>query len=86
MKHTGEIDTRIAGIPCQIKIDYYFRQKPLGPQADSDVDCYGYTDAEYTVLDRRGYPAMWLQRKIDQRTADRIMELIYDYKEQENDD
>ena len=86
MKQRSDIDTHIQGIPCGIVITSYFRQKPLGPRADSDVDCYGYTDAEYTVLDREGYPAPWLDRKIKEEDNERILALIDDYKEQENDD
>ena len=37
-KQTGEIDTHIQGIPCGIRITSYFRQKPLGPRADSARD------------------------------------------------
>ena len=85
-KQTGEIDTHIQGIPCQIKITSYFRQKPLGPRADSDVDARGYTDAEYTVLDREGYPAPWLDRKITDADNIRILELIDAYKENERYD
>ena len=86
MKQTGHFDARIAGIPCRIKITSYIRQKPLGPRADSDIDCYGYTDAEYTVLDREGYPALWLDRKIKDEDNERILALIDNYKEHENDD
>lgn len=58
------IDFHIAGIPCQIRIDSYYHQKPMGVTAASDLDCYGYTEVEYTVLDRRGYAAPWLAKKI----------------------
>lgn len=86
MKQRSDIDTHIQGIPCGIVITCYHRQRPLGPRADSDYDCYGYTDAEYTVLDREGYPALWLERKIKEDDNERILELIDDYKEHENDD
>ena len=86
MKQRSDIDTHIQGIPCGIKITSYFRQKPLGPRADSDYDAMGYTDAEYTVLDREGYPALWLDRKIKNEDNERILALIDDYKEHENDE
>ena len=68
----GEINTHIAGIPCQILITSYTCQKPLGPRADSDYDCYGYSDCEYTVLDRKGYRAEWLERKMTDADRKRI--------------
>lgn len=86
MKQCEHFRTHIQGIPCGIRITSYFRQKPLGPQADSDIDARGYTDAEYTVLDREGYPALWLDRKIQNEDNERILALIDDYKEREQDD
>lgn len=85
-KQRGDFDTHIGGVPCQIKITHYHKQKPLGPRADSDIDCYGYTDAEYTVLDYKGYPALWLDRKIKDEDNERILSLIDNYKEHENDE
>lgn len=58
------MDTSIAGIPCQVQVDYFFVQQPMGPSADSDWDCYGYTEIEFTVCDRRGRPAPWLNKKV----------------------
>ena len=86
MKQRSDIDTHIQGIPCGIRVTSYFRQKPLGPRADSDVDCYGYSDCEYTVLDREGYPALWLERKIKEDDNERILALIDQFKEQEQDE
>ena len=86
MKQRSAIDTHIQGIPCGIVITSYFRQKPLGPRADSDYDAMGYTDAEYTVLDREGYPAPWLDRKIKDEDNERILALIDQFKEQEQDE
>jgi len=79
-KQTGDFDTHIQGIPCQILITHYCRQRPLGPRADSDYDAMGYTDAEYTVLDREGYPALWLDRKITNEDNERILRQIDEYK------
>lgn len=75
--------TKIAGIPCQIQVDHYFVQKPLGPTADSDWDCYGYTDLDFTVLDRKGYPAPWLERKLTAEDRQEIEQLTE--KELENE-
>jgi len=61
------LESRVAGIPCLINVTRYFKQKALGPSADSDYDCYGYTEIEFDVLDRNGLPAPWLAKKM---TAD----------------
>lgn len=67
-KYQLVFDTRIAGIPCQIGVTYFHYQPPWRGSAhtcDSDWDYYGYTELEYDVLDRRGRPAAWLEKKID---------------------
>ena len=69
---TTQIETRIAGIPCIVTLDRMFVQKPLGPNCDSDWDCYGYTEIEFTVCDRRGRPAPWLERKMSDEDQSRI--------------
>lgn len=66
------MDTHIAGIPCQVEVTHFFIQKPMGPSADSDWDCYGYTSIDFDVLDRKGYKAPWLEKKMTQADVDRI--------------
>lgn len=66
-------DHRIAGIPCVIRVDSFFRQAPDYGTWDSDLDCSGYIEADYTICDRRGRPAPWLERK---RTPDDDTEIM----------
>jgi len=65
--------TQIAGIPCQIEVTYWNHQEPLGRNCDSDWDCYGYTDCEFDVLDRKGYKAPWLEAKMTDSDKERII-------------
>lgn len=67
-----QIETRISGIPCIVKLDSITIQKPLGPNCDSDWDCYGYTEIEFTVCDRLGRPAPWLELKMSDKDQSRI--------------
>jgi hypothetical protein len=60
----GDFDTVVCGIPCQVKVDSYVNIEPQGKWADSDWDCYGYIEIEFTLLDRKGYKANWLQKKM----------------------
>lgn len=39
-----------ASLLVDVEVTYYFVQKPLGPSADSDYDCYGYTELEYDIV------------------------------------
>ncbi|HEX7387838.1 MAG TPA: hypothetical protein VF285_11285 [Castellaniella sp.] len=58
------LDTHICGIPCQVDVTHFISQRPMGSMADSDRDCYGYTEIDFEVLDSRGRPAPWLARKM----------------------
>ena len=62
-----QFDYRVAGIPCQIGVLNYDYTPPvsLDPrQCHSDLEYYGYSEVDYVVLDRRGRPAEWLQKKV----------------------
>lgn len=76
MTATAIIQTRLAGIPCQIAVSNFKRVKgSYSYNAPSDADFYGYTDYDYEVLDRRGRPAPWLEKKVSQADIDeKIME------------
>jgi hypothetical protein len=65
------METRIAGIPCTVRIDYVCVTPP-DPRGDSDWDYYGYTEFDYTVCDRRGRPAPWLTKKMTRADTARI--------------
>ncbi len=56
----------VDGIPALAELTSYIHVAPQGMQADSDVDCYGYTELEYNLKDRKGYPkvgdAAWLYK------------------------
>jgi hypothetical protein len=70
-----EFDSRIAGIPCTIRVTHMFVQPPHrgSPHTcDSDMDFYGYTECEFDVLDRKGYPADWLAKKMTDEDERRI--------------
>ena len=73
------VDTFIQGIPCKVGITYFFEQKPFQGSVyncPSDMDWYGYQEWEYDVLDSKGYPAPWLERKMDDHDNQRIDEDI----------
>jgi len=79
---SADFDTTIAGIPCGIKTGKVTVQKPLGPNCDSDWDCYGFTDVEFTVLDSKGYPAPWLEAKMTDADRQNIESEILDQAEE----
>ena len=71
--------SNVCGIPCIIRVDHYFKQRAWSGSAyncQSDWDYYGYEEVEYSVLDRKGYPAAWLERKLTPKEHFRITEEI----------
>lgn len=53
------IHTRVAGIPCQLRVTYW--------EAVTTATWYAPAEGsnmEFEVLDRRGRPAPWLARKL----------------------
>ena len=68
--YLAEFEHRIAGIPCIIAVTYFHNTPAWRGSAHtcpSSEDYYGYTELEYDVLDRKGYKAAWLEKKV---TAD----------------
>lgn len=77
-------ESRVAGIPCQIKVTYYVNVKGSRSfNAASDWDYYGYSEFEFEVYDRKGYRAEWLERKLTEKDNARIEQ---EYNELMSDD
>ena len=86
MSYIAEIESRVAGIPCLIGVSHFDCVRgSYSYNAPSDMDYYGYTEIEWDVLDRRGRPAAWLERKltdddrqrIEQEIAEAMTEEVY---------
>lgn len=77
--YLAEIEARVAGIPCLIGVtEFHTERGSYSYNAPSDHDYYGYTEMDFDVLDRRGRPAAWLERKLDAAERADIEELIAD--------
>lgn len=78
------IEIRIAGIPATVRLHSYRVVKPWygSPQsAPSDLDYYGFTEMDYTICDRNGREAPWLERKVDDAEREAIELQIHDHME-----
>lgn len=60
---TTRFTTRVSGIPCQCEVDY---------------NAPTLRDFEFRILDRRGYPAPWLERKLTDESTE---VLFHEYTE-----
>ena len=80
--------SKVCGIPCIINVDHYFRHSARSGSAHnchSDWDFYGYEEISYSVLDRKGYPAAWLERKVTPEDHFRITAEISDVMREERE-
>ena len=77
------IESNIQGIPCLINVTHYEVVKGQGMSAPSDIDCYGYTEMEYEVCDRKGYRAGWLEKKMTTEDELRIEADVAEYMGQD---
>lgn len=76
------IESRISGIPCIIQITDFVKIAPWKGSihsCPSSDDYYGYIDCEFKILDRKGYDAPWLERKMTHEEEARITEEIEEY-------
>jgi hypothetical protein len=79
--HADTVSVRVQGIPCQALVTRCFTQPALGPSADSDWDCYGYSEVEFDLYDLKGYRALWLERKMTDKDVQAIEEEILSSRE-----
>lgn len=73
------IEFTLAGIPCLIGVQNFFKQDAGGRSASSDWDCDGYVEWDGEILDRKGYSAPWLERKITSKIEDQIERAVIEY-------
>ena len=78
-KTSDMIETTVAGIPCFANAETVNIVSPWtgsAHTAPSDWDYYGYAEVEFSIYDRKGYPAAWLEEKMTNADIERIDGLI----------
>jgi len=70
-----EFASRVAGIPCIISVIEYSPGNSNYQYSDWDHDGY----CEWEVLDRKGYTAPWLTKKLTASDSNRIFDEIEKY-------
>lgn len=76
-KYEAVIEHRVHGIPCLIAvIDYTSVRGSYNYNAPSDLDYYGFTECDWELLDRKGYKANWLAKKLTDNDQDTINDAI----------
>ncbi len=82
-----EFDTRVCGIPCIVRVTYweaYIPAKISGPPEN----CYPAEGGEgdWEILDTRGRPAPWLERKMTDRDRNLLSEEVFNHMEEMEED
>ena len=84
-----EFEARVCGIPCIIRVlswDYYIPAKVSGPPEY----CYPAEggDGEWEILDQRGRPAPWLEKKLhgNKKEVARLEAFVFDQMENSQDE
>ena len=75
------IEAKIYGIPCLVKVITCNIYKGTVPNSASLDDDSGFSEIEYEVCDRKGYPALWLEKKMTSGDRERIEDLIISEKD-----
>lgn len=74
----SELTVFLRGYAIDVNVTRAFVQKPLGPKADSDDDCYGYSELDYDVLAVFDDEDQQLSAEAAQEYADNNQEEITD--------
>ena len=67
--------TTVAGIPCRCRVTFYSHGAPMRTTGWGYGDCDPDEpeEFEFDILDRRGYPAAWLEQKLTDGDYDRLL-------------
>lgn len=82
----GLKEATISGMPCLIEVDTCRVVKgSFSYNAASDMDYLGYSEVEFTVYDRKGYRAVWLEKKMTDDEKSEIEQMIIDSQDGDDD-
>lgn len=87
------VEVIVSGIPALAHVFTYIDHPGMSDprNAPSDLDYYGYSEIEFEMLDRRGYRAPWLDKKLDNPVIDecvrsQIREAMDDLRQARHED
>ena len=73
--------TKVCGIPCSVQVTVYRKAVPMRVWGSGMGDCDPPEpeEFEFRLLDRKGYPARWLERKLTPALEQKIFEDFQNY-------
>lgn len=73
MSYLIDVEVRVGGIPCLARVTHFHKvEGSYNYNAVSDMDYYGYTESEWSLHDRRGRRAEWLDKKLKPKDVEHI--------------
>ena len=71
-----EFQTKVYGIPCTVVVTLYRKAIPMRIYGSGMGDCDPPEpeEFEFHLLDRKGYPAPWLEAKLTPDDYERLLE------------
>jgi len=83
---TTEIDVRVCGIPAIARVLHYRPYEPAYRRGHPDNwEPASPPEIDFEILDRRGRPAPWLDRKLTNEDRARLERELIEYLEAEED-
>lgn len=74
-----QFETSIDGIPCICEVtDYY----PGTSYSSTSLEPSDDTEFSFTINDRKGYPAKWLEKKLTEQDNDRLFTEFLDHQDE----
>lgn len=78
------IEVKICGIPATVRLTRYRRHRGrFSNSCVSPDDYFGWTDIEFTICDRRGNRAVWLENKMNKTDFEVVKEQIHAHMREE---
>ena len=76
-----EFQTKVCGIPCTVVVTLYRKAIPMRIYGSGFGDCDPPEpeEFEFHLLDRKGYPAKWLEDKLTPADEQQIYEDFQNY-------
>ena len=69
-----EFTTTVGGIPCICRVTDYQEGKPWSQDKHGELSPPEDEVFEFDILDRKRYPAAWLEKKLTDKDRERIFE------------
>lgn len=66
--------TQIEGIPCICQVTHYSPARPMTGSGYGDCEPPEEEEFDFEILDRKGYRAHWLERKVDTHVEIRLQD------------